>query len=267
MEPYPGCRLRQLLGRGGFAQVWEAELPGGAPVALKFLAADDGSATAREIRSIQTVRQLGHANLIHIDQVWCHLGYIVVVMELAEGSLLDLLETSQNEFGGPIPADQVCLLLAQVADALDFLNTRQHVVADKRVAIQHCDVKPSNMLLLGNTVKLADFGLASPTTTRLQFHRRAGTLDYLAPEVFKGRLSDHSDQYSLGVSYCLLRGGRLPFTDTPTRFDHRYVRPKPDLSMLGEAEVPIIARALNPVPLDRWPSCRELVSQLARVVV
>jgi serine/threonine protein kinase len=266
MEPYPGCRLRQLLGRGGFAQVWEAELPTGAPVALKFLPADASSATAREIRSIQMVRQLEHANLIRIAQVWCHLSYIVVVMELAEGSLLDLLEASQNEFGGPVPPDQVSLMLSQVAAALDFLNTRQHLIADKRVAIQHCDVKPSNMLLVGNTVKVADFGLSSPTTTRLQFHRRAGTLDYLAPELFKGRLSDHSDQYSLGVSYCLLRGGRLPFTDTPTHFDHNYVRPRPDLSMLTAAEAPIIARALNPVPLERWPSCRELIAQLARVV-
>ena len=266
MEPFPGCRLRQLLGRGGFAEVWEAEKDDGVPLALKFLPSSDSLSTAREIRSIQTVRHLKHPNLIQIEQVYCHLGYIIVAMELGEGSLLDLLETSHAVYGTPLAAEQVCLLLTGAAAALDFLNARQHRLSGKRVAIQHCDVKPSNILLFGDTVKLCDFGLSSPTTTRLQFHRRAGTLDYLAPEVFKGRLSDHSDQYSLAISYCVLRGGRLPFTDTPTKFDTDYVRPDPDLSMLSRPEQPIIARALTLVPQDRWPSCREMIAQLAAVL-
>lgn len=265
-EPFPGYRLRQLLGRGGFAAVWEAKAADGRSVALKFLPAADGLASAREVRSIQMVRQLRHAHLVDIEQVWCHLGYIVVAMELAEGSLLDLLEAHQSEFGTPIAAAEVCLYLAQVADALDFLNTRMHLLGGKRVAIQHCDIKPSNMLLFGDTIKLADFGLASQTTARMQFHRRAGTLEYLAPEVFKGRLSDQTDQYSLAVSYCLLRGGRLPFADSPAKFDYDYVRPEPDLSMVSGPEQPILARALSPVPLDRWPSCREMIGELAQVV-
>ncbi len=266
MEPFPGYKLRQLRGKGGFATVWEAERNDGALFALKFLPVADGSATAREIRSIQMVRQLNHAHLVHIEQIWCTTGYIVVAMELAEGSLFDLLQASQLEFNAPLPADQVCVLLANVAEALDFLNTRQHVVSGTRVAIQHCDVKPSNLLLFGDTVKLADFGLASPTTTRFQPHRRAGTLDFLAPEIFRGRLSEHSDQYALAVSYCELRGGKLPFNDTPTQFDQHYKRPAPQLDMLSGAERPIIARALHPVPQDRWPSCREMVAQLASAV-
>ncbi|HZU39242.1 MAG TPA: serine/threonine-protein kinase [Gemmataceae bacterium] len=266
MEPFPGYRLCGLRGRGGFATVWEATKSNGSPVALKFLPAGDGSSAAREIRSIQTVRQLEHPYLVQLEQIWCIPGYIVVGMELAEGSLLDLLNASQAEFGAPLPADQVCSLLASAADALDFLNARQHMVGGKRVAIQHCDVKPSNLLLFGDTVKLADFGLASPTTTRFQPHRRAGTLDYLAPEVFKGRLSEHSDQYALAASYCQLRGGRLPFNDTPAEFCSTYNRPAPDLSMLSAPERPIIGRALHTVPQDRWPSCREMLAQLANVV-
>jgi serine/threonine protein kinase len=267
MEPYPGYRLRQLLGRGGFAEVWEAEKPEGTRIALKFLkVGKDHLASAREIRAIQRVRQLDHPNLLHIENVWSHLGYLVIAMELAEGSLLDLLEASQAEFGTPIAPEQVCLLLAQAAQALDFLNARQHLLEGKRVAIQHCDVKPSNLLLFGETVKLADFGLSSQTSSQMQAHRRAGTLAYTAPEVFQGRLSDHTDQYALAVSYCQLRGGQLPFPDTPAQFDRSYVRPRPDLSMLTPPEQPILGRALAPVPQDRWPSCAELIAQLARVV-
>lgn len=263
LEPCPGYKLRHLLGKGGYAEVWEASAPDGTSVALKFLPVGDSLSAAREIRSIQAVRQLDHPHLITIHQVWCQAGYIVVSMELAEGSLLDLLEIHGAEYGEAMPAEEVCATLHQAAEVLDFLNTRQHRIDGQRVAIQHCDVKPSNLLLCGRRVKLADFGLAAITTSRMQPHRRAGTLDYTAPEVFQGRLSDQTDQYSLAVTYCLLRGGALPFTDTPATFTKGYVRPAPCLEMLSEAERPIVGRALAPVPQDRWPSCRAFITAVA----
>jgi serine/threonine protein kinase, bacterial len=267
MEPYPGYRLRQVLGRGGFAEVWEAETPAGGTVALKFMVANDGLAAAKEIRSIQAIRNIEHPNLIRIEQVWCHLGYIIIAMELADGSLLDLLDAYLTEFRTPIVAEQVCQYLTEAAEGIDYLNSRTHLLDGRKVSFQHCDVKPSNLLLFGDTVKLADFGLAAPTTSPLKAHRRAGTLSFTAPEVFQGRLSDWTDQYSLGVTYCELRGGRLPFRDTPTTFVKGYTRPMPDLSMLPDLERPIVMRALNPVPQDRWPSCREFIARLSRVVV
>ena len=91
-----------------------------------------------------------------------------------------------------------------------------------------------------------------------------GTLCYTAPEVFQGWLSDRTDQYALAVSYCELRSGRLPFSDTPETFDKKYLRPEPDLSMLSPAEQPIIARALDAVPQDRWPSCSNLMTRLTQ---
>src|SRR5262249_23260420 len=100
-------------------------------------------------------------------------------------------------------------------------------------------------------------------TAALTSHLRAGTLAYAAPEVFQRRLSEWTDQYSLAMTYCQLRGGQLPFTDTPSSIRHTYVRPAPDLSMLSEAERPVIARALAAVPQNRWPSCVELMTQLA----
>ena len=180
---------------------------------------------------------------MHIQRVWCHLGYIIVAMELADGHLVDLLEVYRAEFGSFLPRDHACVLMAQAASALDFLNTRQHRVQDRCVAIQHCDVKPSNLLLFGDRVKAADFGLSSWIGAGMETHRKAGTLDYCAPEVFQARLSAQTDQYALAVSYCLLRGGRLPFDDTPTSFRSDYVRPTPDLSMLSRQEQPIVARA------------------------
>lgn len=262
----PGYRLLRLRGRGGYGSVWEAATDDGRAVALKFLPCVDSQAAAQEIKAIQFVSGLRHPNLIRIDKVWCHRGYVVVSMPLADGSLLDLHETCQKDYHATLLPVDICGFLEQAADGLDFLNTRQHLFNGVRVAIQHCDVKPSNLLLFGDTVKLCDFGVSTLTTSTLKPHRRAGTLDYAAPEVFKGRLSDHTDQYALAVTYCLLRGGRLPFVDTPDFFDAAYVRPEPDLSMLEPRERPIIARALAKTPPDRWPSCQHMMTQLRKCV-
>ena len=260
-EPIPGYRVSRKLGSGGFGEVWEASDPNGQAVALKFLSIETSHSTTQELRSLQAIRKLTHPHLLRIDQVWSHKGYVIFAMELADGSLSDLLNVYQADYGVALPADHACHYLMQAAKGLDFLNARQHDVGGMRVAIQHCDVKPSNLLLCGNTVKVADFGLSGIISTTTKNFRKAGTLDFCPPEVFRGKLSLNSDQYALAVTYCLLRG-RLPFGDTPKNFQADYVRPKPDLSMLTPAELPAIARALDPLPQNRWESCGDLMYRL-----
>src|SRR5262249_26574625 len=162
------CRF---VGRGGWGEVWKAEMPSGRTLALKFLPCDSTLAASQEVRSLQAIRQLRHPHLLAIDQVWCWQGYIVMAMDLAEGSLQDLLGVAQADLGLPLSPDPACDFLAQAASALDFLNTRQHTRGGQRVAIRHCDVKPSNMLLFGDTLKVADFSLATPTTSPLWYNR------------------------------------------------------------------------------------------------
>lgn len=265
-EALPGYQLRRRRGAGGFGEVWEAAGPDGEAVALKFLPSQAQRTTTQEVRSLQAIRRLQHPNLIRIDQVWCHTRSIIIAMELADGSLADLFEVYQNDFGGPIPPEHTCHYLTQAAKGLDFLNARQHDVNGIRVAVQHCDVKPSNLLLVGDRVKVADFGLSGWMSTATKSFRPGGTLDYCAPEVFQGLLSLHTDQYALAVTYCLLRGGRLPFPDTPPTFQAHYLRPAPDLAMLSDRERPLVARALHPLPQHRWPTCGELMFQLSRVM-
>ena len=262
VEPFPGHTLTRWLGRGGWGEVWQARRPDGQNIAVKFLPCDNQHTAPQEIRALQSIRQLQHPNLIRIDQIWCWEGCVVIAMELADGSMLDLAGVYRSELESGIPPEHLCHFLGQAAAAIDFLNARQHMVDGLRVAVRHCDVKPSNLLLLQDEVKLADFSLAAQTTTPMWYHRRVGTLNYAAPEIFQGWLSDRTDQYALAVSYVELRTGKLPFKDTPSTFTRTYVRPEPDLSLLTNWERPIINKALQPVPQNRFTTCEEMFQKL-----
>ena len=261
-EPAPGLRLRRVRGRGGFAEVWEAAGPAG-PVALKFMPSSHAGTTAREVRSIQSFAALDHPYLVRTHAVWTVPGYVVVGMELAEATLLDLMLVYHNDLGQPIPPGQLGLYLWQVAGALDFLNARRHDRGGRKVGFQHGDVKPNNVLLFGDVAKLTDYGLATPTHGPATPCPRHGTRDYAAPEVLNGYQADTSDQFSLAVTYHVLRAGAFPFPPAPGGdLPKGFVRPAPDLSLLPEAERPAVARALSAAPADRYPTCTEFVRQV-----
>lgn len=258
-QPSPGYRLRCLRGRGGFAEVWEAESPSGPPVALKFMPTSNMSTTARELRSVHSFQKLEHPYLVKTHEVWSVPGYIVVNMELAEATLLDLMQLYHDDLGQALEPATLCLYLWQVAEALDFLNTRQHLREGRRVGFQHGDVKPNNILLFGDTAKLTDHGLATPTFGSSTPCPRQGTREYSAPEVFLGYLSDWSDQFSLAITYFALRTGRFPFPPPPKEASRSHVRPLADLSGVTELERTPLLRALSPVPQDRFPCCGDFM--------
>jgi serine/threonine protein kinase len=267
VEPAPGYRLRRLRGRGGFAEVWEADSPSG-PVALKFMPSSNAGTTSREVRALGSILTLDHPYLVKTHHVWSVPGYIVIAMELAEATLL-----YHNDLGQHIDPPQLCLHLWQVAEGLDYLNARQHVREGRKVGFQHGDVKPNNILLFAGVAKLTDYGLAAPTHGPLTPCHRHGTRDYAAPEIYQGYLTDTSDQYSLAVTYHVLRTGVFPFPPVPPDGSGHHQplaaaksanRPPPDLSLLLPAEQPVLSRALAVIPQARFPTCRDLMRALLR---
>ena len=175
--PFPGYRLVRLRGVGGFATVWEASDPAGNRVALKFMSSATTGSTARELRSLQQFQALDHPGLLRIRQVWSVPGWIVIGMDLAEASLLDLLELYTEEFTRPIELDKLGLYLTAAAAALDFLNARTHRIDGRLVGLQHGDIKPNNVLLRNDVALLADYGMATPTAGPYTPCPRHGTAD------------------------------------------------------------------------------------------
>ena len=80
--------------------------------------------------------------------------------------------------------------------------------------IIHRDIKPGNIFLSREgSFKLGDFGVARIASASMAASTRAGTVNYMAPEVFRGeKYTANVDIYSLGlVMYQLLNANRMPF--------------------------------------------------------
>ncbi|HYT89369.1 MAG TPA: serine/threonine-protein kinase, partial [Gemmataceae bacterium] len=265
VEPIPGCRLVQRLGSGGFGEVWRAVGQGGIPMAVKFLRLDN-EAIDVEIAALERMKNVRHANLLALFGAWRTSEYLILTMELADGTLLDRFRQAQSQALPGIPMPQILDYLRDAARGIDYLNDPRHVLGDKLGGIQHRDIKPQNLLLVGDSVKVADFGLAKFLERTITRHTGYMTPAYAAPEFFNGEVSPQSDQYSLAVTYCHLRGGKLPFGGSAAQLISGHLMQPPDLTMLPEAERPVLARALAKAPRDRWPNCRAFVDALAAVI-
>jgi formylglycine-generating enzyme required for sulfatase activity len=257
MEPIAGYRLVKRLGVGGFGEVWQADGPGGFAVALKFVALEDRAGEVEQ-RALEIVKGIRHANLLATFGAWVTGPHLIMALELADLSLWDRLHQAQREGQPGIPRAELLEYLGEAAKGLDHLNEHKHVLGTKtRVGVQHRDVKPQNILLIGGSTKVADFGLARILERATTGHTGGMSLPYAAPEFFRGQTSDWSDQYSLAVTYAELRTGRRPFNgESLYGWMHQHLHVAPDLGRLPPGEQAVVARALAKAPEERWPNCR-----------
>ena len=265
-EPIPGYRLLEPLGRGGYGEVWKCEAPGGLFKAIKFvegergIGAGDTVPAVEELKAIQHIKSLRHPFLLSMERVELIDGELVIVMELADKSLLDVFKEHRAGGAAGIPRDELLRYLHEAADVLDLMNLRH--------GLQHLDVKPGNLFLVSNHVKVADFGLvrsladrAAPADSSLL--SGGITALYAAPEMFRDVISPTCDQYSLAIVYQELLTGVRPFDGKNLRqllLQHSMA--EPDLRSLPEGDRPAVARALSKDPQQRFPTCLDFLRAL-----
>ncbi len=256
--PIPGYTLISRLGVGGFGEVWKAVGPGGFHVALKFVPLNERVGRI-ELRALDVIRDIRHANLLSHFGTWTTENLLIIATELADKTLLDRLQESQVNGNEGIPPVELLRYMEDAARGIDFLN---EPLTAGRIQVQHRDIKPQNLLLSGGSVKIGDFGLARSLESDATGHTGSLTMAYAAPECFDGTTSYRSDQYSLAISYCYLRGGRLPFVGTQFEVIDGHRCKTPDLSMLPECERVAVARALSKQPKDRWQNSTTFIQSL-----
>src|SRR5262245_28503332 len=138
-EPVPDYCLVELLGRGGFGEVWKAKGPGGVPVAMKFVPQEEG-AGALELRSLEFMKDIRHPHLLSIVGAWqCH-GYVILAMELADRTLHEREKEALRQGLPGIPRGELLEYIREAAKGIDYLNS---------LGIQHRDIKPQNLFLVG----------------------------------------------------------------------------------------------------------------------
>jgi eukaryotic-like serine/threonine-protein kinase len=259
-------RLDRLLGRGGFARVYLAtDLRLGRAVAVKILDpshAADGDFLRRFDSEARSLASLDHPHILAIHDYGEAAGTAYLVMPLITGGSL----AAHLARIGRADTAQVASWLRQAAAALDHAHAR---------GIVHRDVKPQNMLLRDDGhLLLADFGIAKalaadglPSTTHA-----IGTLAYMAPEQFDGRVGPASDVYALGCVLCELLTGAPPYIGTTEQIMRGHILSlPPSLAERGADNVPpavqaILDRALAKAPTARFESAGDLARAFAAAV-
>lgn len=254
-EPIPGYRLIEPLGSGGFGEAWKCEAPGGILKAIKFVFGNlnsldvDGARAEQEKKALERVKLIRHPFILSMDLIQVVNGELVIVMELADKSLHDAFEEARSAGLVGVPRDTLLRYMRDAAEALDHMN-EQH-------GLQHLDIKPRNLFLISDRVKVADFGLVK-TLERSGASGLMGAVTplYAPPETFTGELSPHSDQYSLAIVYQELLTGHRPFNGKNARqLAQQHMHEEPDLRALPAPERAILGRALHKDPNKRFPSC------------
>ena len=255
-ELIPGYIATERLGAGGYGEVWKVEAPGGLHKAIKIIYGfHDEERASRELKSLDHVRKVRHPFLLSLERIEVVDGRLMIVTELADMSLMDRYEQCRKGNLPGIPRDELINHMRDAADALDFM-IQTH-------SLQHLDVKPENLLLVSGRAKVADFGLVKEIADKTRSLVGAMTPTYAAPEVFDGRATRQSDQYSLAIVYQEMLTGVLPFPGrTAAQLAAQHTRSRPQLSALPPGDREIIGRSLSKKAEDRYPSCRDMIDAL-----
>lgn len=167
-------RLISKKGEGTFSEVLKAQsIKSGKHVAIKCMKNHfDSIEQVDNLREIQALRRLaGHPNIIKLHEVLYDepTGRLALVFELMDMNLYEAIKGRRHY----LPEQKVKHYMYEMLKALDHMH---------RNGIFHRDVKPENLLLLDDEIKLADLGSCRGIYSRQPFTEYISTRWYRAPE-------------------------------------------------------------------------------------
>jgi serine/threonine protein kinase len=202
-------KLVQLLGQGGFADVYLGEhVHLNTFAAIKILRAQLEEDSVENFRSeARTLAHLKHPNIVQVLDFGVDGLTPYLVMQYASNGTL----RQRHPRGTQVSLNVVLSYVKQLSSALQYAHSQKLI---------HRDIKPENMLVGEfNQILLSDFGIAVMTASAraadpalmAKTYETAGTAYYMAPEQIQGKTIPASDQYSLAVVVYEWLTGELPF--------------------------------------------------------
>lgn len=281
-DRYGGFEILDVLGSGGFGQVYKVKDPRFAePLALKLSIEPVRSldAAQRTLREVTVLRTLSNAHVVRIHD--CGLrgdGHVYVLMELLHGQPLDEFhdfDTRMDPVWAAHIIYQACLGLCEAHD----------------LGIIHRDLKPPNIFVDPDAhTRILDFGLARSFDSRgivganaTVGHMLVGTPHYAQPEQLETyALTPAADVYSLGMLLYEMLAARVPFVaDDPVSAVRERWRDNPVMWLRAHAQSPVIPlrqylpqavvsdalaavveRAIAKAPADRYADARGFATAL-----
>lgn len=235
----PGYDIVKRIGKGAGAVIYHArQRSTRKDFAVKHVvrhSAEDERFVEQAENEAAVASGLDHAFLrrcIGIERVrrWLKIHEVFLVMELVDAPRL--------EDERPQSLDEIVRIYRQVAEGLDGLH---------RTGFAHADIKPNNIMILPNAVKIIDFG----QSCRLG-HRKVrvqGTPDFIAPEqVQRNPIDQRTDVFNLGATMYWVATGKWFRTLMNTGMTASKMI---DVNARSGNEEPHVIRKQIPLPLSK----------------
>ena len=191
--------LTEFLGAGAFGEVYRAENKESELIAaaklLPMTGISDIELKQALINEASLATQVSHPNVVKV----IHVGdnKIVgpyVLMEYVSGQTLKEFIRTQTEAGSKISRGKAIEMMLQIAQGGRAINEK----------LVHRDIKPDNILVSGNRLKITDFGLSKLVAerTRTLTFKGVGPIRYMAPEAWQLQPNTPKmDIYSVGLIF------------------------------------------------------------------
>ncbi len=259
-------RVLDELGHGGMSRVYRVfDMELDEEVAIKVLRAndEDGVAEDRLRAEVRITRRITHPNVVRVFDVSRFEDGLLISMELVRGQTLEKVIRGPERLPLPKVKDYLRQILLGLTAAHDL-------------KVVHRDLKPGNVMLEGDVIKLLDFGIAraEETDVRLtQAGQLLGSPHYMSPEQLRGKeLDARSDLYALGVLTFTMLTGSEPFHgDKPAVIAVKHLdESPPDLRKLRPELMMwpgFVAQLLHKDRDHRYGSAAEVLQDLADLPV
>jgi serine/threonine protein kinase len=247
--------ILEEIGRGAFGVVYRANDPQlRRDEALKLFQTDQG-----QIEEARKLAQVNSPNVVKVFRFETHDGRPGFAMELVNGVTL----AGQIEERGSFSCAEAANIGIDLCKAVSAVHS---------AGLLHRDIKAQNVMREDEgRVVLMDFGLGENISNQPAMRSLAGTLPYIAPELFTGgKASIQSDVYSLGVllyylvseEYPVVSSGVAGFREAHSAGSRTALRKSCPSVKSGFAR--IVERAIDPNPAFRYSSADELASALSK---